>query len=297
MAQAKEIKLTIGLPVYNAEPYLRLSLKSILRQSYKDWKLFIINDGSNDGSDRVIQSFLHDKRITYINDVHKGLAFRLNQLSRLADTPYYARMDADDVMFPDRLQIQMEYLMSHPGVDLVGTSIIVIGEKNEIIGKRAFNSGLSNSKNLSLRWLRSIAHPTIVGKSEWFKANPYRRKYFKSEDTELWIRTHRITNFHNIEIPLLFYRDKSVNIRHYVVSKRMTRCIFKEQRHMFSSQLSYRYAVVLETLKSLIYRLFGMIGLQNYLVRQRSSRLGKSKKEVYQKLLREVKGSKAIISS
>ena len=93
--------VTIAIPVYNGMPYLRDTIQSVVNQTYSDWELYLINDGSTDDSLTIMQSFaMCDSRIHIISDgENHGLILRLNQSVSMCDTKYYARMDADDIMY------------------------------------------------------------------------------------------------------------------------------------------------------------------------------------------------------
>src|SRR5271157_3722803 len=124
--QRKSITVTIGLPAFNARPYLELALRSIFAQTFRDWELIIIDDGSSDGSPELLHC-LDDERVRVIADgQHLGLGARLNQIVGMARGRYIARMDADDLMHPERLQTQLDYLLQHPRVDVVGCNLLVL---------------------------------------------------------------------------------------------------------------------------------------------------------------------------
>src|SRR5688572_2119038 len=102
-------KVSVILPVYNGEKYLREAIESILCQTYEDFEFIIINDGSTDKSEEIILSY-KDGRIVYSkNEFNKGLIYSLNKSIELASGELIARMDADDIAFPDRLQKQVDY--------------------------------------------------------------------------------------------------------------------------------------------------------------------------------------------
>jgi len=104
--------VTIGLPFYNAENTLPLAIKSTLAQTFSSWRLLLVDDGSTDRSLAIAKEFAeHDFRIEVLTDgKNRGLIYRLNQLIDLADTKYIARMDADDIMLPERLAKQFHFL-------------------------------------------------------------------------------------------------------------------------------------------------------------------------------------------
>lgn len=121
--------LTVGLPVYNAMPYLPEAVDSILRQDYSHFILLIINDGSSDASPAYLES-LTDSRIRLYHQPNQGLGYTLNRILELCATRYLARMDADDTMPPHRLGKQVTFLEGHPAVGLLGTQIMFrVGRK------------------------------------------------------------------------------------------------------------------------------------------------------------------------
>ncbi|MGL5269675.1 MAG: glycosyltransferase family 2 protein, partial [Selenomonadaceae bacterium] len=116
------MKVSIGLPFYNDEKTLRYTIQSILLQSYTDWELILLDDGSTDGSLAIAKS-IKDKRVRVVSDnENKGLAVRLNEIANLANGQYLARMDADDLMHPDRIKEQVLFLEENPEIDVVGTN-------------------------------------------------------------------------------------------------------------------------------------------------------------------------------
>src|SRR5688572_25455679 len=119
-------EISVILPVYNAEKYLRDAIQSILNQTFTDFELIIINDGSTDESERIINSF-SDKRIRYIrNDKNLGLIETLNKAVHLAAGPYIARMDSDDISEMNRLEIQLAELKKNKGFQMICSPILGI---------------------------------------------------------------------------------------------------------------------------------------------------------------------------
>lgn len=204
--------VTIAIPIYNAEQYLSNAILSVLNQTYKNWILYLINDGSTDGSLSIMQEYAEkDNRIVIINDgLNRGLISRLNQSVQLCTSKYYARMDADDIMCIRRIEEQVKFLEEHSKVDVCGTSIMTINSDNKIIG-----SGLSEG-NVS-----GFIHPTVMGKTSWFKSNPYAEWALRAEDFELWSRTAKHSSFYSIGKPLLFYREFGIpTFKKYYLSQK-----------------------------------------------------------------------------
>jgi glycosyltransferase involved in cell wall biosynthesis len=113
-------KISVILPVYNAQSYLRESIDSILNQSFQDFELIMINDGSTDSSLSIMESYT-DQRIRIINQTNAGLPVSLNRAIAQAQGQYLARQDADDICLPERLAKQFAYLDTHPQCALLGT--------------------------------------------------------------------------------------------------------------------------------------------------------------------------------
>jgi hypothetical protein len=148
---ARAPRVTVVIPVFNAEAYLAAALESVLGQTRSDLELIAVDDGSEDGSLEVLERFARsDRRIRVLtNDQNLGLSASRNRGWRLARTPYIAFLDADDVALPDRLARQLEFLDAHPSVAAVGGTVITIDGSGRRIstvryppGNRAIQSRL-----------------------------------------------------------------------------------------------------------------------------------------------------------
>ena len=107
-------EISVIMPVYNTEEkYLREAIESILNQTFKDFEFLILNDGSTNNVQEVLESY-DDKRIKIIQGEHKGIGYALNRLVQLAEGKYIARMDSDDISLPERFEKQYHYLETHP---------------------------------------------------------------------------------------------------------------------------------------------------------------------------------------
>lgn len=200
--QADKDFISVGIPFFNAEQFLSKAIESVISQSYDNWELLLLDDGSNDGSLEIAKRFeQHDNRVKVFSDgKNKGLGARLNELAILSNGEYIARMDADDIMHPKRLETQLQILKDNPSIDVLGTNAYVIDENNLVFGMRyRENSGMTKVEH--------FIHPTIMAKKQWFLDNPYDEKAIRIEDAELWFRTKSKSNFRMISEPLLFYRE------------------------------------------------------------------------------------------
>jgi glycosyltransferase involved in cell wall biosynthesis len=129
--------VTVLLPVYNAAPYIREAVDSVLAQTYKDFELLIINDGSTDGSKEILESY-NDSRIRLIHQPNMGLIKTLNKGLELAQGKYIARFDADDVCYPERLQEQVDFLNTHPDYVLIGSEADYMDDEGNFLFRYKF---------------------------------------------------------------------------------------------------------------------------------------------------------------
>lgn len=202
--------VSVIMPVYNAEAYLPQAIKSILGQSFADFELIIINDGSADKSLGIINTFAkQDGRIKVISRSNKGLINTLNEGISKARGQYIARQDADDISQPTRLQRQIAYLKTHPGIGLLGTNIEVIDDSGRIVPRHiAFVDLLTNPSDLKLAEIFSnqFAHGSIMAKAALLKENKYNPAYKHAEDYELWSRLARRVKVANLKEALYQWR-------------------------------------------------------------------------------------------
>lgn len=224
-------RISVGMPVYNAGEPLRLAVFSILAQTFADWEMLIIDDGSSDGSLDFLAG-IDDARIRVLRDgMNKGLAARLNEAIDLARGEYFARMDQDDVSYPERFSRQLAYLEQHPEIDLLATGALRISEAGEALDR--FPLAVTHEEICARPWQGFyFPHPTWMGRSAWFRKFRYQipGPYF-CEDQELLLRSYTTSRFACLPEVLFAYRlrDK-VN----PVKLRGTRlAVFGEQKKRF----------------------------------------------------------------
>lgn len=201
--------ITVAFPVYNPGELVFTALNSILSQTFEDFEVLLIDDGSHENITRRLAR-IDDRRLRIIkHNENKGLAYRLNEAVALSQGKYIARMDHDDISSPNRLKVQYKFLQENPTVDLVASRCVTINENNELIGKlKCVPEGAPlNSRPWQGFYL---PHPTWMGKASWFKANPYAQPApYRCEDQELMLRTYKESNFAVIPQYLLAYRIES----------------------------------------------------------------------------------------
>lgn len=203
-------RISVVLPAYNAEEFIAEAIESILNQTFTDFELIILNDGSTDRTPEIIQKYAKmDKRIVFVNNPeNRGLIAVLNQGLDMARGEFVARMDADDISLPTRFEKQVAYMDSHPDVGVLGTVIQGFGMLDwpgiQIPVVTVFDMLKQNY----------MAHPSImIRKSILDKHNlRYNPEYKHCEDLELWSRMIFLTKFHNVMEKLLMYRVSGHNV-------------------------------------------------------------------------------------
>lgn len=234
--------ITVAMPVFNAGQYLKPALLSIINQTYSNWQLLIMDDGSTDGCFDNL-SELSDSRIRLIRDgENKGIAVRLNQAIALSQGELFARMDSDDISHPQRFEQQVKYLQDNAQIDLVGVRALRINQQGKVTGSFPFRA--THDEICAKPWLGFyLAHPTWMGRLEWFKKYQYTipQSYY-SEDYDLLLRSYQFSQFACLPETIFSYRMKN-KIKFYNQFK-TRRAILKLQVNFFYKQAEYFYLVL-----------------------------------------------------
>jgi len=228
VGENRSVLVSVGLPVYNCAATLDLAIQSILNQTFCDWELLVVDDGSTDGTIDVARAY-SDPRIRFFADgSHQGLAIRLNQTIDLGQGKYFARMDGDDVSYPERLALQVSYLEEHAEIDLLGGGILVFGRGGEVLGAR--ESRTTHEQICRRPWAGFyLAHPTWLGRLEWFRKHSYRSEAVRCEDQDLLLRTYENSRFAALSEVVLGYREAELSLRKILLGRRsFVRSAFRE---------------------------------------------------------------------
>lgn len=196
--------VSVLMAVYNGEPFLGEAIESILKQTFSDFEFIIINDASIDRSVDIIQKY-RDNRIRLINNENNiGLTESLNKGLTFAKGKYVARMDADDISLPQRLERQVKFMEEHPKVGICGTWFQLIGPQ-----ERTIQHPVSHQDIITFMFKNNgIGHPTAFFRRKLFIEQYlfYDESYLAAQDYELWIRASQITELANIPEVLVKYR-------------------------------------------------------------------------------------------
>ena len=204
----KNPKISVLMPVYNGEKYLRIAIQSILDQSFKDFEFIIVDDCSTDKSWKIIKKYAAaDKRIiTLRNKKNLRATKTLNRGLWKALGKYVARMDADDFSYPDRLQKQFNFMESHPKVGVSGGSIEICNHNLKVLNVRRYPLNDTSVRKIIFRY-SPFAHPaTIWRRSLLDMVGGYNGDIPLSQDYELYFRIGKICRFANLTDILLKLR-------------------------------------------------------------------------------------------
>ncbi len=204
-------EVTVLMSVYNGEKYLNESIESILNQTFANIEFLIIDDASTDSSREIILSY-DDPRITLVdNKENIGLTSSLNKGLEIAEGEYIARMDADDISMPQRLEKQVSFMNENPNVGVCGTMVQFIDYDGKVVNWRYNNRVMLKDEDMKAQLLfrPCFLHPTVIYRSVLLKSNSMiyddlHRRY--SQDYYLWYKLSSLCEFANIPRALLYYR-------------------------------------------------------------------------------------------
>lgn len=201
--------VSIILPVYNSEQFIKKTIDSILSQTYTNYELLIINDGSKDSSASIINEFTDDRIKYFYFETNKGLITVLNYGLTIAKGKYIARIDADDICLNTRIEKQVNWLEKNITTAIVATQISCINEVDEPTNNWQLDLETITAKDIKnkMAWECCIAHPSVMMRSEIVKKYRYSSYQRNTEDYDLWLQI--LSDGYSIEkIPeqLLQYR-------------------------------------------------------------------------------------------
>jgi glycosyltransferase involved in cell wall biosynthesis len=207
------MQISILISVHNGERYLMQALDSLLNQTFANLEIIVVNDASTDGTAHILEDYARrESRISlFFNSKNLGLAHSLNRGLDQARGQYIARMDADDISLPARLEKQFAFMENHPEVGVLGTAVEVIDSAGQVIGQRIYPPD-----PIVIRWRLAfenpLCHPTVMIRRSLLQDAPYNSNLHTSQDYDLWCRLGLITSFSNLPQPLLRFRKHGANV-------------------------------------------------------------------------------------
>ena len=200
--------VTVLMPVYNAERFVAQTVDTILAQTFSDLEFLIINDGSTDGSLKILEDYARrDARIRLISRPNTGYVAALNEGLGLAQAELIARIDADDLSDPRRLELQVARMRQEPQLVALGSNALAIDEEGHLLGDYPVPLTHDEIEAEHLRGSSSIHHPAVMLRTEAVRrVGGYRRELMPCEDFDLWLRLGEIGRLANLPEKLLTKR-------------------------------------------------------------------------------------------
>lgn len=202
--------VSVVIPVYNANGFLSGAIESIQNQTYKNLEIIIVDDGSTDETPKILKSLAKkDKRIKILtNKKNLNIATSLNKGIKVAKGKYIARMDADDISLPGRLEKQIKYLLTHPNIVILGGQCKTIDVNDKTIGHKLFPVTDKNIRD-ALYYENPIQHPTVIFNRNLIPKNFawYNTNLPPAEDYDLFFRLAKFGKLHNLNSFVLKYRQ------------------------------------------------------------------------------------------
>lgn len=198
-------KISVIMPVYNSEKYLREAIDSVLSQKFSDFEFIIVDDASTDKSLEIIESYSDPRIIILQNNMNLGLPGAINKGISLSRGTFIARMDADDISLPNRFKEQILFMENNPDIVMCGTFAQSIGNKKSVLMKHPTDP---DEIKVNLLFKTSFIHPTIMMRREFMSLNnlKYDPEFLQAQDYELFTRISRVGKTANIPKVLLLYR-------------------------------------------------------------------------------------------
>ena len=201
--------ISVVMSVFNDNKFLSHSIKSIVNQSYKNFELIIVNDGSSDNSRNIVLDWKKaDRRIVFIDRMeNRGLPYSLNEGIAMARGEYIARMDSDDIAVKDRLKKQLRFLEENSDIDILGGQVSYIDSNGAEFQSAKMPLSFKDIKSIS-KFACPVAHPTyMVKKKVYSLLEGYREEFVYAQDYDFILRAidnkFKIANMPDI---LLQYR-------------------------------------------------------------------------------------------
>lgn len=196
-------QVSVLMPVYNTAPYLREAMDSMLSQTFSDFELIVLNDCSPDNAEELLDTYDDPRIVRYRGEKNAGLSNVLNVGIELARGKYIARMDSDDISLPNRLQVQVDYLETHPEIDLVSVGMQLFGAKEEMWIRE------QNPEKVKINALfhSPVLHASSVWRKDSFEKHGlrFRQEMVPAEDYDLWTRA-LLKGLKLVNLPEVLYK-------------------------------------------------------------------------------------------
>lgn len=238
----REPLVSVIVPVYNGEKYLRQSIKSILRQSYPKFELIVIDDGSTDKTPSILKSFT-DKRMRVITQKNKGVSAARNIALKNAQGEYVAMHDSDDISDKYRLEKQVSYLERHKDIGLVGSNYEVIDTNNRLLDTTDVFTHPDDLK-IAIILSNQFGQGSVMIRQELLKEAGYDNHFKLGEDFDLWNRLSRKTKIANLRDCLYrwrYYEDSTWTSNREGMRRYIKEVRDREFKNYLANRSSYHF--------------------------------------------------------
>lgn len=264
----KDIFVTIAIPFYNAEETILDAVRSVFAQTHENWELLLIDDGSKDKSLELVQKIKDPRVSVYSDGKNLKLAARLNQIVDLAKYDYIARMDADDLMSPDRIEKLINILINE-NYDLVSCGTYSIKMNNSYNGYRGNDEEKYSFEGI-LNKSQKFLHAGLIARKSWYQRNRYNEQIPVGQDTHLWLSASKALDFNakSISDPLYMYREEgNVTVKKLIKAYQVERDFYAPM--IDNTLFKYKY-ITKSWLKTLIVKTMSIFGCLDYLLNRRN---------------------------
>ena len=249
--------ISVVMSVFNGQAFLAEAIESVLGQTFRDFELLIIDDGSTDGTAEILSAFAQrDRRIRIVSHPNKGRAQSLNIGINLAAGKYIARMDADDVALATRFEEQVEFMNEHPDIVVLGGAVELIDTKGQVL--HTVRRPLEDAEiRVAMLSYSPLYHPAVMMRKEAVVAvGGYREALLDADDYDLWLRIAEFGRMANLDRVILRYRVHADQVSLRGMKQQMlcvlaARASASLRRHGLPDPLSNVAAVTPEVLSAL----------------------------------------------
>ena len=281
--------VTVSSTFYNTGPAILDMIKSVFAQTFTDWELLLINDGSTDDTLAIVESVKDPRVHVYSNDRNRGRSYSLNWITAVARGKYIARMDSDDLCSPTRLEKQVALLESDPRLDAVSTGVIYLDKEDRPVGDMVCPT--EHEQIVATPWRTfHLVHGALMAKREFFQRTPYRESVPIAVDFNMFLRSYRSSRFGNVPEPLYYYRlDNSFHLKkQFMTRKYSARFLYKYFSSRSGLPAAMWYAAIQYFKFAVTFFLFAT-GQRKRLMAKRFRPLEEAKLEFYRGEVRFIK--------
>lgn len=272
----------------NAEDTIEMTIRSIVAQTETNWELILTDDGSSDRTGEIAHSFADQRIRVYREELTLGAGVRANQGIDLARGQFIARMDADDICYPQRLARQLAYLTQHPEVDLLATEALIIDDDNRAVGLYP-QTGTTHAEIIARRFSGfHFAQPTWMGSADWFRRIRYAGSKIRSQDQDLLYRSYRTSRFALLPEVLVGYRRNTIPLWKLVRGRRHLAASMIQHLTAAGEPIGAVRAMTMQVIKGGVDIVAAGLRLSHLIERRRVSELPDGIQKGWEECLRQI---------